>query len=46
MVLDFLERLGLVKKKGEFVRGERFECEKVTKALRHIGTQATCPARL
>jgi len=37
MALDFLKGLGLVEKKGDFVRGERFEGEEITKTRRHTG---------
>jgi hypothetical protein len=39
MPLNFLERLALVEKKGEFIRGERFEGEKIAEFRCHILTQ-------
>ncbi len=38
MALDFLEGSALVEEKGEFVRGERFESQKVAEAVGHICT--------
>jgi hypothetical protein len=39
MALDFLKRLALVEKKSKFVRDERFESEKVAKAVGHVCTR-------
>jgi hypothetical protein len=39
MTLNFLERFALIEKKGEFVRGERFEGEKIAEVVRHSLTR-------
>jgi hypothetical protein len=41
MTLNFLEGLALIEKKGEFVRGERFEGEKIAEVARHSLTRCT-----
>ena len=39
MALDFLERFALVEEKSQFIRGERFESEKVAEAVCHTVTR-------
>ena len=39
MALNFLERFGLVEKKCDFVRAERFDGEQITKTIGHIYSQ-------
>src|SRR5208283_5352501 len=39
VALDFLEWLGLIENEIQFVRGERFKGEQITKTIGHIWTQ-------
>src|SRR6266849_1873877 len=41
--LNFLERLGLIEKESQLVRGEQFQCQQIAKAVGHIFTQAPAP---